>query len=378
MTRLSEFDRLVGETYDCLAEGGGWSDLLASYANVIGGDSALVYVKARGGSGSKILTSIGFDPSYRVDTYLSYYESRSPFFPLYKKNPQGLIQALGDYAFSRAYRETEYFQDWVRPQGYGDMVGGHLLRNQHHYAWLSIRRAERRGTYSTSEIGAINRLARHLGRAISLRFKLEMERTAPISLRKSLEFVGFGVIIVDGNSKILIANRVASNILKVGAGLKSQHGRLVCEQARDTGALHVAVAAAQRQVVDGAVATDFCVGRSAAHVPLTLHVVPLPSASARQDFVSQSAVAVFVIDPLHGGPDAGGFARAYGLTPAEHRVLHEIIQGTGVVEAAAKIRVAVPTARTQLQHIFQKTNTTSQAELVRLVMLSPLQCFRKS
>ena len=110
-------------------------------------------------------------------------------------------------------------------------------------------------------------------------------------------------------------------------------------------ALHVAVVATQRQVVDGAVATDFCVGRSAAHVPLTLHVVPLPSAAARQVFVPQSAVAVFVIDPLHGGPDAGGFARAYGLTPAEHRVLHEIIQGTAVVEAAAKIRVAVPTAR---------------------------------
>lgn len=35
--------------------------------------------------------------------------------------------------------------------------------------------------------------------------------------------------------------------------------------------------------------------------------------------------------------------------------------------------IAVSTARTHLQHIFEKTNVNSQAELVRLVMNSSLQ-----
>jgi DNA-binding CsgD family transcriptional regulator len=272
------------------------------------------------------------------------------------------------------YRETEFFQDWVRPQGYGDIVGVLLLRNRQHYAWLTIRRAEERGTYSASEVRAAGRLAPHLRRAISLRFKLEAERAVSNSLRNSLGFVGFGVIIVDANSKILITNGAADTVLKVGDGLKSHQGRLSCEQPRDAAALHAAVAAAaQARCADCGVAMDFCVRRNEAYPPLTLHVVPLSSASARTGFIAQSAVAIFVIDPLRGEPDSDGFARAWGLTPAERRVLQEVVRGSGGVEAAATLGVAVPTARTHLQHVFQKTNTASQAELVRLVLLSPLR-----
>jgi DNA-binding CsgD family transcriptional regulator len=374
MSRLSAVDRLIGQTYDCLAEEDGWRELLTSYARFIGGDSGLIYLKPRGGPNGKILTSLELDASYSVGTYFSYYERRSPFFSFYKRLPEGQVHALGAYAFSMPYRETEYFQDWVRPQGWGDLVGVHLLRNHQHSAWLSIRRAEERGKYSASEVRAASRLVPHLGRAMSLRFKLGAERAASNSLRNSLEFVGFGVIIVDANSKILIANGAADAVLKVGDGLKSRQGRLSCERPRDAAALRAAVAAAaQARSADCDVAMDFCVIRNKAYRPLTVHVVPLSSASATTGFIGQSAVAIFVIDPLRGEPDSDGFARAWALTPAERRVLQEVVRGSGVVEAAATLGVAVPTARTHLQHVFQKTNTASQAELVRLVMLSPLR-----
>lgn len=120
-----------------------------------------------------------------VGAYFSYCEQRSPFFSLYKRLPEGQAHALGEFAFSVPFRETEFFQDWVRPQGYGDMVGVHLLRKHQYSAWLSIRRAEERGTYSASDVRAAGRLAPHLGRVISLRFKLEAERAASNSLRDS-------------------------------------------------------------------------------------------------------------------------------------------------------------------------------------------------
>ena len=132
-------------------------------------------------------------PQTGSGSYLSYYEPRSPLIQHYRKQPEGHVHALGDYAFSATYRETEYFQDWVRPQGFADMIGGHLVRTQQHYAWLSLRRAEQRGTYSPSDIRAANRVARHLGRVITLRFKLEMERNITNGLRDFLELVGFGV-----------------------------------------------------------------------------------------------------------------------------------------------------------------------------------------
>ena len=82
---------------------------------------------------------------------------------------------------------------------------------------------------------------------------------------------------------------------------------------------------------------------------------------------------MFVIDPLVRSTNAVSLAEAYHLTAAECRVLREIVQGSGLVDTARTLRVAVSTARTHLQHIFEKTTVKSQAELVRLVMNSSLQ-----
>ncbi|HXE87922.1 MAG TPA: LuxR C-terminal-related transcriptional regulator [Hyphomicrobiaceae bacterium] len=54
------------------------------------------------------------------------------------------------------------------------------------------------------------------------------------------------------------------------------------------------------------------------------------------------------------------------------RVVAHIAAGRGLVEAAAKLRIAMPTVRTHLQRIFSKTGTGNQAELVRLVVKSSL------
>ena len=57
-----------------------------------------------------------------------------------------------------------------------------------------------------------------------------MERKIADDLRDSLEFVAFGVVIVDGSGKLLAANRAADAILKAADELKSHTGRLACDR----------------------------------------------------------------------------------------------------------------------------------------------------
>ncbi|UYN99835.1 MAG: helix-turn-helix transcriptional regulator [Devosia sp.] len=56
-----------------------------------------------------------------------------------------------------------------------------------------------------------------------------------------------------------------------------------------------------------------------------------------------------------------------GLTGAETDVLHLIFKGLNTVEVASALKVAKSTVRTHLQHIFQKTDTSRQSELVHFV-----------
>ena len=65
------------------------------------------------------------------------------------------------------------------------------------------------------------------------------------------------------------------------------------------------------------------------------------------------------------------FARLYGLTGGELRVLLAIAPGLGVEEAAEMLGISETTARTHLQHIFAKTATSKQTSMSLFTSSAP-------
>jgi DNA-binding CsgD family transcriptional regulator len=65
---------------------------------------------------------------------------------------------------------------------------------------------------------------------------------------------------------------------------------------------------------------------------------------------------------------ADAVAAAFGLTPAETRLLASLYAGSTLAETAAALGIAGTTAKTHLEHIFLKTGATRQADLMRLWM----------
>jgi DNA-binding CsgD family transcriptional regulator len=59
-------------------------------------------------------------------------------------------------------------------------------------------------------------------------------------------------------------------------------------------------------------------------------------------------------------------AAAFGLTAAETRLVESLLAGRSLAETAAALNVAMTTAKTHLDNIFQKTGVHRQADLVRL------------
>lgn len=83
---------------------------------------------------------------------------------------------------------------------------------------------------------------------------------------------------------------------------------------------------------------------------------------------------VFISDPeakLQTAPEV--LARLYDLTAAESRLAEQLMQGETLVHAAERLGVSHNTARTHLQRIYQKTDTSHQGALVRLLVSSTSQ-----
>lgn len=77
---------------------------------------------------------------------------------------------------------------------------------------------------------------------------------------------------------------------------------------------------------------------------------------------------------IRAGDGAGGLlqraqsaARRYEFTPAEARVLEALLGGRTVGSVARTLGVGEATVKTHLQHIFDKTDTRRQIDLVRLL-----------
>ena len=58
----------------------------------------------------------------------------------------------------------------------------------------------------------------------------------------------------------------------------------------------------------------------------------------------------------------------FGLTRRESEVALTIVAGHGLRAAAQQLGIALTTARTHLQHVFEKTNTRRQSELTSLIL----------
>src|SRR6185437_9215067 len=88
---------------------------------------------------------------------------------------------------------------------------------------------------------------------------------------------------------------------------------------------------------------------------------------------ARPAAIVFVADPDSAPRTAQDQLRnLYRLTPAEAAVAMAIARGEGLQAVADELEISLTTARTHLQHVFEKTETRRQAELVRLIVASGL------
>lgn len=120
---------------------------------------------------------------------------------------------------------------------------------------------------------------------------------------------------------------------------------------------------------------SLAVRRDGSFGPRAFNVLVTPLFSPNGLPAPQGAVAaVFVSNPeTQEETNEDLLPHLYGLTPAESALAGRLVSGEDLSGAADVLGVSMNTARTHLKRIFQKTGTRRQAELVRLLLQSPVQ-----
>jgi DNA-binding CsgD family transcriptional regulator len=100
----------------------------------------------------------------------------------------------------------------------------------------------------------------------------------------------------------------------------------------------------------------------------------MPLCGRLQQFAGSGApgAVVFIRDPeRQEATRTDLLMQLYGLTPKEATLAAKLAKGKYVEQAAEEMGMKYETARTHLRHIFRKTETSRQTELLLLIARLP-------
>ncbi len=188
----------------------------------------------------------------------------------------------------------------------------------------------------------------------------------------ALNRLALSVIVVDADARVLFTNRSGGALLSQRDGLMLS-GREVCRAAvkEETQELHELIRQATAgQMDDSFDAGTMALSRSSLKRPLSVLVTPLGSRDLR---AGETTLAVLFISDPEGQPlpPPATIAKIFDLTKAEAKIVHALVGGSRLEEAAEVSGVTVSTARTYLKQVFSKTDTSRQSELIKLVLAYP-------
>jgi DNA-binding CsgD family transcriptional regulator len=215
-------------------------------------------------------------------------------------------------------------------------------------------------------------LTPHFCRAITISDALNLKTIRSEALEATLNALTSGVYLVDRLGRVIYMNQAAERQIDNGTALRIENNRLAPTDRAARGAL---TSALDKAIADEAARPD--VGFSLAlpsreGAGLVATILPLYRGERRNLCGAFAAkAAIFVQDPVVVPPFPGeAFAKLYGLTGSELRVLLAMAPGLAVKEAAEVLGISETTAKTHLQHIYEKTGTSKQTELMHLFLSS--------
>jgi DNA-binding CsgD family transcriptional regulator len=211
------------------------------------------------------------------------------------------------------------------------------------------------------------RLVPHLEQATRVRARLSELDQRHRDLVAAVDSLPDGIAIVDGDGGVSHLNAAARSIVTSGDGLCVRAGRLTATVARTDGALrhvvHQAFSSGR-----SAVATGGCLAASRPSGRRSYVVRVIPLALETWVGVASPSALVLIVDPeKQPEPELQALRRLYGLTKTEANIALRVLDGSGLGPIADELSVSLSTVRTHLQHVFDKTHTHRQAELVRLL-----------
>ncbi|MDB5666423.1 LuxR C-terminal-related transcriptional regulator [Cypionkella sp.] len=357
---------IIGDIYDCALSPEGWGDVMTRITQTLDVAYTTIALTSTSDSRGRFAAHSPWDLA-RLQSLQDYDLDEIP----------GLLAAvMGDIdqplttlsVVSEAQlAKSAFFQDWAQPQGLREGCTTKFVHTPDRIGLFSCTTWADRRRISEEEQRFLSLLSPHLRRAALIGDLLDQTHVTATLYRGALDSLAVPVILTSADGVILHANAQAETILATKAPLSARNGVLQAQTPLIARALLDAISAAAH--------SDASMGARGIGLPVSLpgqppavaYILPLSEGTARAIFRPASA-AIFISTTTAATPPAEDvLITLYDLTAAEARVIVHIGRGQTAAQCAAALNISENTLKTHLSRIFAKTNTSRQADLIKLV-----------
>ena len=191
------------------------------------------------------------------------------------------------------------------------------------------------------------------------------DRSYALGTLDAFSRLGLGAIVLDHDKRVVELNDEANRCL--GSCIRIVDGRLAgIERNSNEHLQSLITAAAQPQGGMSADQDSFVLLPGLGARPVIAYATPIP-AVRNEEVAGLGAIILLVSEDGHRVPDAKLLGALFAFTPAEMRLAVALARGLDLQSIAKAQKTTVGTLRVHLKSIFEKTNTSRQAELILLL-----------
>lgn len=371
-----ELSRVLSHVYEAALEPQRWPAVLDVLAQWLGAKRALLFTPgaslgnegfyyAHGVSAEEM--AIWSSRYVRQDFWTARVIERGLAF-------EGSVFRDGDLSTRRELMASDYYREHLTRMDMGWLMTAVVLAPKDGSAPIVVL-SNYRGIDAETGFDELarNRLALllpHLSRSLGVMMRLRQAEMRAAASAAALDAMNCGVALLDGQGRILHANRRAESIWRAADGLRSEAGQVRIDESRCQRAWASALRATLADT--GRVAhfsEHLQVPRRSGAGGYLLQLSRLPASSRFGPLPAQARAIVFITDTeADHAPDAETLRRLYELSPAEARTALALGDGAQLAVAAAKLGLSINTVKTQLKQIYAKTGCNSRADLARLLL----------
>jgi len=344
-TDFETLSPLIGLIYDTVLDPDRWpavlNELCQLFNSLAGTLNFHEMIERRG-----LLTAeFGTDPAYS-QLYVERYAQMNPVVPAaFHYCEIGKAYRTRDLVDAAEWNESRIYREWAVPQGYNDVMFVVAHRDDRHLGLLALTRSE---PYRESELRLLELITSHVQRALTLGNHFQQRKVEATLLMSLVDQITAGLVLVDHEGRVLLNNEAAQKLLR------DEHLQ------RDDGKLNLSSLPLPR-LLETVRSQGAFVGTANARGGETLSVTAFPLAGA----ASVPSIAIFITSAETSRQPPGALlAAAFNLTAGELRVLLALMEGLSPADIADRFGLSVPTVRSHLHRLFQKTETSAQAELI--------------